>query len=368
MKRNNILMLSAVSAFVALLFAETKAVSAGVSQGLTLAGAVFIPAMLPFLFLAAFVTKSRAGSALAKTFAPACKRLGLPPESAPVIFMAFLGGYPAGAAAAGTLVKEGRMDKNSAATLLCFCVNAGPAFVIFSAGGVMLGSIQAGLILQLSLLTGALACAGIALRKPPPRARPRAMPGAGCARRPAAGGGTAVRGAGGSGLAAAFAESVTMAGKSCLTAAASIGFFSGILGAADSLMTKIGLSCPAASAFLRAATEITSGCAAVSETEGFFTLPAMAAALGFGSICVLVQILAFCDFLPVGRLLAYRLLHSAVAFCTAALLTLLIKPALSAPTAAETAALIGRTQSTAALAIIALAFVICAANLLQKEA
>ncbi|MBE6883200.1 MAG: hypothetical protein E7487_01195 [Ruminococcaceae bacterium] len=64
--------------------------------------------------------------------------------------MSLIGGYPAAARMIGQEVKNGNLPAKTGERMLCFCVNAGPSFLVGAVGIGMLGSLKAGMILYFS--------------------------------------------------------------------------------------------------------------------------------------------------------------------------------------------------------------------------
>ena len=129
----------------------------GIHNGLTLCATVILPSMFPFMVLSAFLVKSglalRIGRVLEK---PTRLLFGLPGCAATAILMSMIGGYPVGAKAVSELKESGELTESQCSRMFCFCVNAGPAFLIFAVGSNMLGSVQVGVILYASQLIASL--------------------------------------------------------------------------------------------------------------------------------------------------------------------------------------------------------------------
>ena len=135
-----------VFAGVCLIFLR-DAVADGIRNALALSGEILIPSLLPFMVLSAFSAEvwntepgSSAGVLMKKLFR-------LPAECLQVMFFGFTGGYPVGMSIAGRLYEKGSISKAEAEYLSCFCVNAGPAFIIGAVGNGILSSKKIGYIL-----------------------------------------------------------------------------------------------------------------------------------------------------------------------------------------------------------------------------
>lgn len=98
----------------------SRAVSATVSEGLSLCGNVLLPSLFPFFVLSSLLVQRCGGSRVAPV--PLAFALGA------------VGGYPVGAKTVAQLYTQGRIGKEQAVSALRFCNNAGPAFVLGAVG------------------------------------------------------------------------------------------------------------------------------------------------------------------------------------------------------------------------------------------
>lgn len=290
-------------------------------------GAVLVPSLFPFMALTGFVVRSGAGDALGFLLGPLARwGFRLPPCCAAPILMGFCGGYPAGASSTALLLEEGKITRGQAGRMMLFCVNPGPAFVVTYLGG-QLEDARSGWLLFLSvtlpgLLLGALAGLG---RKAPPQAAPQSTE----------------KQAG-----SVLAGSVTSAAQSVVAMCACIVAFAGFTallhgtGAYSALvhgLAATGLFPPSdAATVLSFLLEVTGG---VGDAARFQASPALYAfGLGFGGLCVHLQVFAMFREFPVKKRLffLFRLLHGLLAAgCCRILGKLLPPPAVDAlPTGA----------------------------------
>ena len=143
-KRWLLLGVCAVSAGLLILFGQ--AVQTGVRRGLAVCGEVLIPSLFPFLVLTGFCIRSGLASGIGRRLTPMMRRLfGFSGQAASAMFIALIGGYPAGANAVVQLYEQGALAREEAKRLLRCCVSAGPAFIVGGIGVGMLGSAEAGL-------------------------------------------------------------------------------------------------------------------------------------------------------------------------------------------------------------------------------
>ncbi len=120
---------------MAVLLWQNGVVGQAVRQGLLLCGRSVIPSLFPF-----FVTVS---FAVACGFFAFLRQLGIP-ESAAVFLLGIVGGYPVGGRTVGELYRSGGISKERAETLLTYCNNAGPSFILSIAGAGVFGSQRIG--------------------------------------------------------------------------------------------------------------------------------------------------------------------------------------------------------------------------------
>lgn len=100
--------LALLAAFV-LLIALPQAAADGVRSALTLCGRVILPSLFPFFVCSnLFLLLGYSARLSARFGGAAAKLLRLPPAAGSAFLLGLLGGYPAGAQAAGTLYSKAR--------------------------------------------------------------------------------------------------------------------------------------------------------------------------------------------------------------------------------------------------------------------
>ncbi len=257
-----------IAAAGTVLLAFPRAAAGGVSRGLSVCGGVILPALFPFLVLGGFLVRSGCAAAIGRRVSFLTRPLfGLPGCTAPVILMAFVGGYPAGAGAAAQLYKERLLTRDEARHLLRFCVCGGPGFIVSAVGAGLAGSAVYGWILYGANVLAALLL-GVCTPHPrrssvlSPVTRPSLSP------------------------AVALVDAVTAACETALYLCGFVLLFSAVLSLCDATgFTALwGKFAP----LLPCVLEVSSGCAAVRSPLllGF--------ALGFGGLSVHCQIAAAC--------------------------------------------------------------------------
>lgn len=126
-------------------------VAIGAKKGLLFCGNTLIPSLFPFMFLSTFTINSGLAEKMASLFSKITNKLfGLPGYCSATILLSMIGGYPVGARGVKALYEKKLIDDAMAQKMMCFCVGAGPAFVIGVVGQQMLGSKEIGLMLFIS--------------------------------------------------------------------------------------------------------------------------------------------------------------------------------------------------------------------------
>lgn len=136
--------LALLAAFV-LLIALPQAAADGVRSALTLCGRVILPSLFPFFVCSnLFLLLGYSARLSARFGGAAAKLLRLPPAAGSAFLLGLLGGYPAGAQAAGTLYARGELSGANAERALAVCNQAGPSFIFGVLGGAVFKSAAAG--------------------------------------------------------------------------------------------------------------------------------------------------------------------------------------------------------------------------------
>ena len=285
----------------------------GARRGIGYCLNLLIPSLFPFMVFSAFLIKSGISSRLGRFLSPVTRFLfRLPGCSAAAIFMSLIGGYPVGARAIAALYAQNDISEKEAQRMLCFCVNSGPAFVISTVGGMMLGDLRAGLILFVSQILASLLL-GIACRftlwEPPSdrRESAKAEPS--------------------SALIASAADASRGMASMCafvilFAVLVSVLIQSGLSDAFSRLLLKAGFPYAAASSLLSVLLEVTGGCmdAVVAGAPLLF----LSFAIGWGGLCVHFQVLSAAANVRISRLrfTLFRLLHG---LCAAFLTNLFLR-------------------------------------------
>lgn len=283
---------------IMLLF-ESAELGEGIKKGLDICSYSVIPSLFPFMALSVFICKSRAADFFAAALRPVTKLLKIPAVCGGALLASFIGGYPAGAKCIGDLVCEGVIGRKTAARMLCFCVNAGPPFLISTVGFAVFGSIETGFLLFCAQFISSLVIAlCLSFFSEYPTEQMENIP-------------LTTR----KNSAACITESVISAAESCFRMCAFIVIACGALeliydGAAFSSVSGN----PLAKALFTGFFEVTAGVLSCSEIEGFPGVIAAGAIASFSGVSVMLQVAAVTDEskTPLAPFIVSRFFHSVI--------------------------------------------------------
>ena len=242
----------------------------GARAGLRLCGELLIPALLPISVLAGCLVQMGGSSPIPR---PAIRFMEAVFSASGACASAFLlgqlGGFPLGAQLIAGLYREGRIGKAEAEQISAFCNNAGPAFLIGTAG-VCLGSPFAGAALLVIQLLATVS-AGLLLRKRIGTASGRVQPPA--QRLP---------------FSQALPRAIGSSAGAMLRLTGAVVFFQAFLSCLKSLLPLNQLS-GLARAGLTGALELSGGFSALQNAGGTLLFPLAAALVNWGGLCVHLQ-------------------------------------------------------------------------------
>jgi len=302
--------LALLAAFV-LLIALPQAAADGVRSALTLCGRVILPSLFPFFVCSnLFLLLGYSARLSARFGGAAAKLLRLPPAAGSAFLLGLLGGYPAGAQAAGTLYAQGELSGANAERALAVCNQAGPSFIFGALGGAVFKSAAAGAFLYaVQIVSAVLVCRLTAKKQYAPAKAVAKLP------QPES-------------FAAAFSESVRRAGMSAIQICMFITVFSVL--SCYFLLAAGRFLPPEALPLVLGSLELSAGCAALADCALAlqWKLCIASALLSFGGVSVLAQSRAAVqEHGLTGRLLLPCKALQAVLSCT---LTLIAAPLLHA--------------------------------------
>ncbi len=155
MKKGRMLLAAALVLLAAVVALPSQSVDVAKNALLLWIQAV-VPALLPFFIGASLLDKSGAADFLAVLFSGFTRRIFRCSGYASYSFiLSMLSGYPMGAKLISQFVLEGKMDRSEAARAAAFCSTSGPLFMLGTLGALMLGNVNAGIVIAISHYTGA---------------------------------------------------------------------------------------------------------------------------------------------------------------------------------------------------------------------
>ncbi len=159
-RMKQILLYGTLLFFSFLLVLQSPQVIAAVQKALLLCYQTIIPSLFPFFVLSAILTSGSFVRFLSKCLSPVMMPLfGVSGAGALPLLLGMISGYPTGAKVTAELYKKGAITQREAMQLLPFTNNSGPLFMIGAIGTGMLSEPRWGMFLYLvhivsSLLVG----------------------------------------------------------------------------------------------------------------------------------------------------------------------------------------------------------------------
>lgn len=239
-----------------------------VSEGVSLWAVCVLPAVFPFLFLTALLTRLPLFGRFAKTVSPLAKGLfRVSGAGGCAAVMAALSGYPVGARCVLDLYENGLVKGKESFRLACLSTTSGPMFLIGTVGGGMLQSPLLGVLLLVCHFAAVwtvsffLRFTGEKNEAPPVYIKPQG----------------------------GLYESLYSSVISVLCVGGSIALFY----AFGQMACDVLRLSPALEGWVRGVLEMTSGCKLLAQERTPLSLAGCAFFVTFGGLCVLVQQFAF---------------------------------------------------------------------------
>ena len=145
-----------VIAFIILILVAPNLCINGAQNGLIICGNVIIPSLFPFAVCVIFLMKTNIFSKIKIIKPVASKLFNQTEELFSVMIFSMIGGYPVGAKLLNELCFDNKISKRNAHIMQCYCVNAGPAFILVAVGSGILNSKKLGVILLISHLLSSI--------------------------------------------------------------------------------------------------------------------------------------------------------------------------------------------------------------------
>ncbi|MBP0979078.1 MAG: hypothetical protein J6C55_00300 [Oscillospiraceae bacterium] len=153
----NIFFVSLILIFIFFIFRSPDIIYKGVSEGFNICINIIVPSLFPFMVICNFICLSPIVNLISRFLSPITKYIfRLPSNVGCLIFMSFIGGYPMGAKLISEFLSQKQISRETANRLLCFCVNAGPAFVITAIGYMIYNNKKTGVYLLISHILGSI--------------------------------------------------------------------------------------------------------------------------------------------------------------------------------------------------------------------
>ena len=341
-KQNFLTSLCAVALCIILLFNGAE-LSEGIRKGLNLCSFSVIPSLFPFMALSVFICKSSAADFFSSVLKPFSRLLKLPSVCCGVFPAALFGGYPAAAKCLNDLVSEGFISRKTAAKMLCYCVNAGPSFLIGAIGTGVFGSLKIGFLLfAAQFLSSAIIALLISVfsKRNEETAFSLNIPrksNSACA-----------------------VEAIISAAESCFRMCAFIVISCGVLEIAFGGGIFSWLSSPLLKALFSGIFEVTAGVFSCGETDGFEAIIAAGAIASFSGISVILQVAAVTEEseIPLFPFIISRFFHAGI---TAFLLRIFL--IFSGETAEVFSAMGGKAEAVLSASAPAAVSLLCMASL-----
>lgn len=134
--------------FAVLFIQNAPVVAQGAVQGIRLCLQTVIPSLFCFMVLTCFLINSGLYRFLSLPLAWVTRHLFfLPSELGSILLLGMVGGYPMGAKAIASLLRQQKIDQSLAQRMMLYCCCAGPSFIISAVGVQMFGSFSVGVLL-----------------------------------------------------------------------------------------------------------------------------------------------------------------------------------------------------------------------------
>lgn len=147
----------AITAFMGFMLAKPDYYLDSARRGLSLFASSVLPSLFPFYFCSLILTYMGAVSAISKVGAKGVKLMyNAPKESAYVLFLSMLCGYPVGASTIYELYEAGAITQKDAKSVCSFCSTSGPVFMIGTIGGAIFSNGKVGVIVLVAHYLGAI--------------------------------------------------------------------------------------------------------------------------------------------------------------------------------------------------------------------
>ncbi|MBE7028112.1 MAG: hypothetical protein E7407_03650 [Ruminococcaceae bacterium] len=314
LKKSILYILTISLMLIVTVFSKTSVFRA--KEALRICAENIIPSLFPFFVLSQFLINTGFANTAGRFLAPFMRTLFKTGGAGGIaFFIGIISGYPSGAKAICELTRSGALQKEESERLLPYCNNSGPLFIIGTIGLGMFRNIKAGMLLYIIHIISAI-ITGISLRflsvskTKTKNTLYKTVPLH-------------------ENYGAAFSHSIKESVSTILSVCGFIVFFSSITAPFLSLLGK-----NMTGNILMGIAEITGGILEISQNCDINTaLPVISALLGFGGICVTLQVMGIVktESLSMKPYILGKLFQSAISFilCKVALKKMLVTSAFS---------------------------------------
>ena len=274
-------------------------------DGITIFAINVLPALLPFFFFTKILSNYGANVIIGRKLGKVTRALyNVNQSSAYVFIMSILSGYPIGAKLLHDLYQNHQIDHEDLKSSIAFCSTSGPMFILGTVGGVMLKNTTYGFILLICHYLSAI-LNGFIYRKRR-KSKEKNFYYTVTSQN-------------------VLSDSITDSISSVLTCGAYIAIFymiaimlknTGVLSLLSNCVNYLIKNQSLSYGLVFSLVEITGGCAVLSNTNTFLTLPIICAVISFGGLSVTLQSLNFlckCNIKPI-RYVIVKLPQSIIAF------------------------------------------------------
>lgn len=138
----------AVFAFMIMMLSRPDFYLSSARKGLALYATSVLPSLFPFYFCSLLLTNMGAARTVSTIFGKPVKTLfGTPKESAYVLLLSMLSGYPVGASMTAELYAAGAITQREAKAIASFASTSGPIFMLGTVGSAIFHDVRAGVVI-----------------------------------------------------------------------------------------------------------------------------------------------------------------------------------------------------------------------------
>ena len=138
----------AVTAFMIMMLVKPDYYLNSARRGLSLYATSVLPSLFPFYFFSLLLTYIGSARVVSGVFQKPVKLLyNAPKESAYVLLLSMLSGYPVGASMTSELYKAGSITQKEAKSIAAFASTSGPIFMLGTVGSAVFENVRVGVVI-----------------------------------------------------------------------------------------------------------------------------------------------------------------------------------------------------------------------------